>query len=152
MSFDVIFEGVAIAFQKGGNFMYAIGAIGVLAMAIAIHRYLKLHLVYAINSEPFMRQILKLIAANNIERAVKVCQVKRRSALPQVVRSGLVKNGKPIEDIQGAMDETALKVVPHVQGGISYLAMFANVATLLGLLGTIVGLISAFSAVAAADR
>jgi biopolymer transport protein ExbB len=151
MNFDAIYESLAISFQKGGDFMYAIGAVGVLALTIAVHRYLKLQMVFAINSEPFMRQILKLVSANNIERAVKVCQVKKNSALPQVIRAGLVKSGKPIEDIQGAMDEAALKVVPNVQGGINFLAMFANVATLLGLLGTIVGLISAFSAVAVAD-
>ncbi|MBN1113725.1 MAG: MotA/TolQ/ExbB proton channel family protein [Oligoflexia bacterium] len=151
MSFDAIYEAAAIGFQKGGNFMYAIGAIGVLALAIAIHKFLKLEFIMSVNSPSFMKQVIKLVSANNIERAVKVCKVKRSAALPQVIVAGLLRNGKPLEDIQGAMDEAALKAIPEVQSGISYLAMFANVATLLGLLGTIAGLISAFSAVAVAD-
>lgn len=144
------FETLAIFFQKGGTFMYPIGAVGTFAAAMVIHRYLKLNL-YNINSGNFMDKILKLIESNNIDRALKLCMSKRGSALPQVIVAGLNKSGKPLEDIQNAMDEATLKVVPKVQAGLGYLAMFANVATLLGLLGTISGLIAAFSAVSAAD-
>lgn len=151
MNFEHIYQEVALAFVKGGDWMYGIAAVGVIALAVALHKVLMLHIVYPVNSEPFMAQILKLIAANNIDRAIKVCQVKKHAALPQIIRAGLMKTGKPIEDVEGAMDETSLKIIPKINGGLIYLAMVANVSTLIGLLGTITGLIAAFGAIAVAD-
>ena len=148
---DDIFETVALAFQRGGPFMYAIGTVGVLVLAISLDRFIKLFFVYSIDSSPFMRQILKLVYSNNIDRAVKVCQIKEKAALPQVIQAGLMKVNKPIEDVQGALDEASLKVVPKLQYGLSFIATFANVSTLLGLLGTITGLIKSFGSLAFAD-
>ena len=145
------YESVAIAFQKGGPFMYAIGTVGVLVLAISIDRFIKLYSVYSVDSIPFMNQIMKLISSNNVDRAIKICHVKNKAALPQVVRAGLTKMGKPIEDVQGAMDEASLKVVPSLQSGLSFIATFANISTLLGLLGTISGLILSFGSLSAAD-
>ena len=145
------FETIAISFQKGGPFMYAIGTIGVLVVAISVDRFIKIYFIYSIDSTPFMRQILKLIYSNNIDRAIKVCQIKNKAALPQVVKAGLMKVGKPVEDVQGALDEASLKVVPSLQYGLSFIATFANVSTLLGLLGTITGLITSFGSLAFAD-
>lgn len=145
------YESIAIAFQKGGPFMYAIGVVGVLVVAITVDRFIKLYFIYAVDSAPFMKQIMKLLASNNIERAIKMCQIKKTASLPQVIRSGLLRFGKPIEDIEGAMEETSLKVVPQIQAGLGFIATFANLATLLGLLGTITGLITSFSSLSAAD-
>jgi len=125
--------------------------VGVLVLAISLDRFIKLFFVYSIDSGPFMRQILKLVYSNNIDRAVKVCQIKEKAALPQVIQAGLMKVNKPIEDVQGAFDEASLKVVPKLQYGLSFVATFANVATLLGLLGTITGLIKSFGSLAFAD-
>ncbi|MCX6111802.1 MAG: MotA/TolQ/ExbB proton channel family protein [Proteobacteria bacterium] len=148
---DDLFETIALAFQRGGPFMYAIGAVGVLVIAISIDRFIKLYFIYSIDSTPFMKQILKLIYSNNIDRAVKVCQIKVKAALPQVIQAGLMKVNKPIEDVQGALDEASLRVVPKLQYGLSFIATFANVSTLLGLLGTITGLIRSFASLAFAD-
>ncbi len=145
------YEFIALAFQKGGPFMYAIGAVGILVMAISADRFIKLFFVYSVNSTPFMSQIMKLIASSNVERAVKMCQIKSNASLPHVIRSGLLKFGKPVEDVEGAMDEASLKVVPQIQSGLSFIATFANLATLLGLLGTITGLIRSFGSLSAAD-
>jgi len=146
-----LYESIAIAFQKGGPFMYAIGVVGVLVLAIAIDRFVKLYFSYYVDGAPFMNQIMKLVLSNNTDRAIKICRVKSQAALPQVIGAGLVKIGKPIEDIQGAMEETSLKVSPSVQSGLNYIATFANLATLLGLLGTITGLIQSFSSLSMAD-
>ncbi len=146
-----VYQSIAIAFQKGGPFMYAIGVVGILVLSISIDRAIKLYTVYTVDSLPFMNQIMKLISSNNIDRAIKICHVKNRAALPQVVRAGLSRMGKPIEDIQGAMDEASLKVVPSLQSGLQFIATFANISTLLGLLGTITGLILSFGSLGVAD-
>jgi len=145
------FEIVAVAFQKGGVFMYFIGVVGVFVFAISVDKFIKLFYVYSIDSTPFMSQVLKLIQSNNVDRALKACQIKEKAVLPMVIRAGLLKYGKPIEDIQGAIDETYLKVLPLVQSGLNFIATFANLSTLLGLLGTITGLIISFGSLAYAD-
>ena len=145
------FESVAVSFQKGGPFMIAIGFVAVLALAISVSRFIKLYWVYSIDSIPFMNQIIKLVTSNNVDRAVKACQSVEKAALPQVMKAGLSRLGKPMEDIQGAMEEASLRVIPKLQSGLNFIAMFANIATLLGLLGTISGLITAFRSVSLAD-
>lgn len=145
------FESVAVSFQKGGPFMIAIGFVAVLALAISISRFIKLYWVYSIDSFNFMNQIIKLLTSNNVDRAIKACQSVEKAALPQVMKAGLLKLGKPMEDIQGAMEEASLRVIPKLQSGLNFIAMFANIATLLGLLGTISGLITAFKSVSLAD-
>ena len=146
-----VYQSIAIAFQKGGPFMYAIGVVGILVLAISVDKLIKLYFVYSVDSVPFMGQIMKLVMSNNVDRAIKICHVKNKAALPQVIRAGLVKMGKPIEDIQGSMDEASLKVGPAVQSGLNFIATFANISTLLGLLGTITGLIMSFGSLAMAD-
>ncbi|MFH1222853.1 MAG: MotA/TolQ/ExbB proton channel family protein [Pseudomonadota bacterium] len=145
------FESLAIAFQKGGIFMYFIGIVGIFVIAISADKLIKLFYVYSIDATPFMNQIIKLVQSNNVDRAIKACQIKDRAMLPQVIKSGLMKYGKPIEDIQGAIDEASLKAVPAVQSGLNFIATFANLSTLLGLLGTITGLIISFGSLSYAD-
>jgi biopolymer transport protein ExbB len=145
------YETIAVAFQKGGPFMYAIGVVAIFVIALSVDRFIKLYFTYAVDSEPFMKQIMKLISSGNIDRAIKMCQIKPRASLPQVIKAGLLRFGKPTEDIDGAMDEASLKVVPQIQSGLSFIATFANLSTLLGLLGTITGLIKSFGSLSAAD-
>ena len=89
--------------------------------------------------------------ANNIDRAIKLCNAEPHAALPRVVKAGLTRANRTEKEIDNAIDEATLEVVPVINKRTHYLAMLANVATLTGLLGTIVGLIAAFDAVANAS-
>jgi biopolymer transport protein ExbB/TolQ len=73
------------------------------------------------------------------------------AALPKVLKSGLKRSEQNAEQIQNAIDATALEVIPKVENRLNWLGLIANVSTLFGLLGTIQGLIQSFGAVAAAD-
>jgi biopolymer transport protein ExbB len=137
-------------FQDGGFFMYPILVFLVLAMAIAFERLDFLIRRANINATGFMAQIQKLIMANNIDRAIKVCNGHPTAALPRVVKAGLTRASRTEKEIENAIDEVTLEVVPWLNKRTNYLGMLANVATLTGLLGTIVGLIKAFDAVATA--
>jgi len=131
--------------------MYFILAFMVLAAAIAAERMFYLYFRANINSTAFMAQIQKLIMANNIDRAIKLCNAEPHAALPRVVKAGLTRANRTEKEIDNAIDEATLEVVPVINKRTHYLAMLANVATLTGLLGTIVGLIAAFDAVANAS-
>ncbi len=138
-------------FKDGGPFMYIILAVGVFAMAIAFERLFYIVFRANINATAFMAQIQKLIMANNIDRAIKLCNAEPHAALPKVVKAGLTRANRTEKEIENAIDEATLEVGPLVNKRTAYLAMLANVATLAGLLGTIMGLILAFSAVAKAS-
>ncbi len=138
-------------FQDGGSFMYLILVVFIFAMAISFERLFYVTFRANINSTAFMAQVQKLIMANNIDRAIKLCNAEPHAILPRVVKAGLARANFTEKEIESAIDEATLEVGPIVNKRTGYLSMLANVATLLGLLGTIQGLILAFDAVAKAS-
>ncbi|MDX9722688.1 MAG: MotA/TolQ/ExbB proton channel family protein [Myxococcota bacterium] len=138
--------GIKEAFVDGGIWMYAILAISILAFGVMIERFVFIFFRYNINAHAFMAQIQKLVMANNIDRAIKLCNAAPAAALPRVIKAGLTRANKGELEIQNAIEEASLEVVPLITKRTALLASLANIATLLGLLGTIIGLIDAFSA------
>jgi biopolymer transport protein ExbB/TolQ len=137
---------IAEAFRTGGMWMYIILAVSIFAIGIVIERLIFLFFKYSINAEAFMAQVQKLVMANNIDRAIKLCNAAPSAALPKVIKAGLTRANKGEVEIQNAIEEATLEVVPKVQKRTASLQALANIATLLGLLGTIIGLIEAFEA------
>ncbi|HLB94952.1 MAG TPA: MotA/TolQ/ExbB proton channel family protein [Nitrospiria bacterium] len=138
-------------FQSGGIFMYPILLTLALGTAIIIERLV--YLSKAKVSEKVLWQKVKAaVAGGRLKEAVQFCEGSR-APLCQVLKSGLEKIHGPWsqEELRGSMEEVILEAVPALERRTHYLPTLANVATLLGLLGTIIGLIQAFSAVAAVD-
>ncbi len=136
-------------FTLGGPFMYGILGVWVVALAIILERVFFVFFRYNLNGSAFMAQIQKLVAANNIDRAIKLCNAEQHAALSRVLKAGLVRANRSAKEIADSVDEATLEVLPQVTRRTPMLAMWANVATLTGLLGTISGLIQAFKAVSA---
>ena len=134
------------AFSTGGIWMYLILGVSILALGVIIERFVFIFFKYNINAHAFMAQIQKLVMANNIDRAIKLCNAAPSAALPRVIKAGLTRANKGEIEIQNAIEEASLEVVPLVMKRTATLAALANIATLLGLLGTIIGLIDAFDA------
>ncbi len=139
-----------IDMKDGGVWMIPILVVAVFALAIAFERLFYILFRANINANAFMAQIQKLIMANNIDRAIKLCNAEPHAALPRDAKAGLTRANRNEKDIENAIDEAILEVGPKVNKRTNYLSMLANIATLLGLLGTIWGLIDAFKAVATA--
>lgn len=139
-------SGIADAFKQGGGWMYVILVVSIIAIGIIIERFIFLFFKYNINAHAFMAQIQKLVMANNIDRAIKLCNAAPSAALPKVIKAGLTRANKGEMEIQNAIEEATLEVVPQIMKRVGSLQALANVATLLGLLGTIIGLIEAFDA------
>ena len=137
-------------YSDGGIWMHPITLCSVVALAIGIERVIALFFRYNINSHHFMAQIQKLVMANNIDRAIKLCNAAPQAALPRVIKAGLTRANKNEVEIASAVEEATLEVLPDINKRTATLPNVANIATLLGLLGTIIGLIEAFTAVAAA--
>jgi biopolymer transport protein ExbB/TolQ len=143
-------ESMAKFYVNGGFFMHPIAAVSVIGIAIVVERFYQLIFRYSINANHFMAQIQKLVLANNIDRAIKLCNSVPSAALPRVIKAGLTRANKGEFAIATAVQEATLEVLPELTKRTSTLTSVANIATLLGLLGTIVGLIDAFTAVATA--
>lgn len=139
-------------FQDGGPFMYPIAIVLALGLAITLERFLYLGSMRRRNRLAFERGILPALQKRDYQRAMKAA-TSSDSAIASVLGAGISRllNNSRREDIEYAMEEGLMEVLPRLEKRTQYLATLANVATLLGLLGTIIGLIAAFTAVAAAD-
>jgi biopolymer transport protein ExbB len=137
---------VAKFYSDGGAWMHPILAMSIIGLGVIIERFIFLYFKYNINAAAFMAQIQKLVMANNIDRAIKLCNAAPSAALPKVIKAGLTRANKGPEEIQNAVEEATLEIIPIVTKRTSVLQQIANIATLLGLLGTILGLIQAFDA------
>jgi biopolymer transport protein ExbB len=103
---------------------------------------------YRVNSKEFFAQVKKLVAAGNIDRAIKLCEASDYPVL-QLVRSGLTHANKGPDEIDAALSERLSELKPAVEKRVGALWSLANIATLIGLLGTVSGLIAVFASIAA---
>lgn len=146
-----IYSTIVRFFQEGGLFMYPIGLVLAVGVAIAIERWLFLRWEEARNAKSFS-DFLPLLRTTDVEK-MQLYAREVQTPVTRIIACGLdmMKVSKQRGDIENAMSEGMLETMPRLEQRTSYLAVLANVATLLGLLGTIIGLISAFTAVAVAD-
>lgn len=128
-------------------FMWAILASGIFSVSIIIERFLVLTSKAGYKSELFMKEVLSSVAKDDVASAIALCGKAKKMALAQVVKSGLEQASSGAERIRNAIDETMLKLIPNLEKRTGYLAVIGNVSTLLGLLGTVYGLIMSFAAV-----
>ena len=136
---------------EGGLWSKCVILVGIVAMGIAIERWWCIQIRYSINSRAFMAKLKKYILSDNIDRAISLCNSRSQALLPKVLKGGLTRAKDSLADIQNAIDEVTLEVIPKLEARALYLPTLANMATLIGLLGTIWGLITAFNGGSAVD-
>ncbi len=139
------------AFDAGGIGMYPISVALIFAIAIVVERVYTLYFKSSVDKEAFLKGLKKHIYAGDLDKAISYCAGQKRTPLVSVVKAGLINVPKGEAEVQAAMDEASLRESPRIERRTGYLAMISNVATLLGLLGTIIGLIHSFGAVANAN-
>ena len=122
-----------------------------LGLAIAIERYIYLSLAKT-NNLRVWKKLMPLLQEGNLQQAVSVVD-KSKTAISRILAYGLsrARISRRRDDVEIAMEEGLMEAVPNLEKRTPYLATFANIATLLGLLGTIIGLIQAFTAVSTAN-
>jgi len=135
-------------FQGGGNFMFPIAVVLVAGLSIGVERWLYLTQVGSRNRR-LWNSVVPLLQQGNFRQAVALT-TNSDAAIGQIMNYGLarVQSARRRDDIEKAMEESLMEVIPKLEKRTHYIATFANLSTLLGLLGTVIGLINAFSAVA----
>lgn len=134
--------------NEGGIFMWIIAIVWCLGIAISAER-LKAFFKFDIDGTSLMGTIKKFVIGNQVQEAIQTCS-ESDALLPFVMKNGLKRANQSKEQIQDALEASILESVPKIEKRLSYLALAANLSTLLGLLGTIQGLIQSFAAVAQA--
>ena len=138
-------------FASGGLFMYPILLVFAFGVAVAVERYVTLTMVTNKN-QVVWDQVQPLLTNGEFDAAREMTS-KDESTISKVLNMGLSLQGAVLrrEDIEIAMEESMMEIVPRLEKRTPYVALASSIATLLGLLGTIMGLIQAFTAVANAN-
>jgi biopolymer transport protein ExbB len=145
------FYSMVAFFQKGGLFMYPILLVFAVGMAIALERWFQLNRIQSANQKVW-NQLHPVLVKGEFDKARKMVN-QNKSNMAQMLGMGLARQGavRRRDDIEIAMEESMMEIIPQLEKRTPYVALLSNIATLLGLLGTIMGLIEAFTAVANAN-
>lgn len=130
--------------------MYIILMVLITGFAIMIERGIYVLIKNKIDTTAFVNRVIDFVQRDNTRSAIEFCSVSN-AVLPRITRAGLEEAGKSPAEIQNAFEVAAMAEIPKLEKRTQYLSTIANISTLLGLLGTIFGLITSFEAVATAD-
>jgi biopolymer transport protein ExbB/TolQ len=136
------------AFKTNPTFMVLNMCTSAIVLTIVIERFAFQMTRYRVNSKEFFAQVKKLVSAGNIDRAIKLCEADDYPIL-QLVKAGLTHANKGPDEIDASLSEKLAELKPQSEKRIGALWSLANIATLIGLLGTVSGLIGTFGAIAA---
>ena len=138
-------------FQLGGLFMFPIALTLAVGLAIAFERWVQLNRIRKANHKMW-NLLHPALLKGEFDKARELVN-KDKSSMAQMLGMGLARQGavRRREDIEIAMEESMMEIIPQLEKRTPYLALLSNIATLFGLLGTIMGLIQAFTAVATAS-
>ncbi len=138
---------VAEYFRQGGIFMYPLLFFSVLAATVAIERFIVFSKA-KINVNAFLTQIRKALLVNrNVKEAIKVCE-QNKGPVASVMKAGLLRYGQPREEIEKTIENAALYELDRLEKRLGVLGTTANVAPMLGFLGTVAGMIKSFATLA----
>ena len=130
---------------KGGPVMYPIILCSIIAVAIVIER--AYHLYRAkIDTRKFMDEIANVLKRNKIMEAIEICD-KTPGPIAHILRAGILKHDRPKQEIKEAIEEAGLYEVPRMEKNLTALATIAHISPLLGLLGTVVGMVGCFQVI-----
>jgi biopolymer transport protein ExbB len=137
--------------SKGGFFMWPILLVSMAGLALILERAFTLWVRFRLDGRGLLAAVLDRVDRGDFPGALEECSRAAGHPLGRVLRAGLLKAHRSDREIEMAMEEEMLRAMPALRKRINYLATFGNIATLLGLLGTIFGLIQAFEGVSLAD-
>ncbi|OGW80965.1 MAG: hypothetical protein A3C47_05860 [Omnitrophica bacterium RIFCSPHIGHO2_02_FULL_51_18] len=131
--------------QKGGPIMWPILLCSVIAFAIVIERLAALRREQ-IDTKAFMDQISKSLKRNKIMEALELCD-KTKGPIANILKAGILKHDRPRQEVREAIEDASIHEVPRLEKNLPVLATVAHISPLLGLLGTVTGMVAAFQVI-----
>ncbi len=125
--------------------------VGLFGFYMTYDRFRALFWEHSLPVEPFVKQVLSLIEQDKIEEAITFCAANEKKPLAYITKRILERSDRDDESVETAYDIASSEVAPRLIKNLGHMQMVSNVVTLIGLLGTVAGLITAFRAVSFAD-
>jgi biopolymer transport protein ExbB len=150
-----MFESIATHYREGGFWMYPISLFQGVSIALMVERVYVLFFKTRLNKEAVLAGLRERIFRGDVMGGIRFLSDQPQSPLTRILKAGLLEVRHGEEEVQAAMDEAAIHEMPYLEKRTGYLSMISNAATLAGLLGTVLGMIAVFAAVAsvsAADK
>jgi biopolymer transport protein ExbB len=132
---------------QGGPIMIPIAACAIIAFAVAVERFFTLRRA-RINTREFMATIRTVLKQNKVAEAIRVCE-RTPGPIARILRAGMLKHGRRKQDIREAIEDAGQLEIPRLERYLGVLATVASISPLLGLLGTVSGMIKAFAQIQA---
>ncbi|HHE47007.1 MAG TPA: MotA/TolQ/ExbB proton channel family protein [Bacteroidetes bacterium] len=144
-----LFESFSLS-NPAWEFMWVLLILFAWMCTIVIERFISVYVIANVNADRFMAEIRKMVQAGDYRKAINLCKTAGKRALPNVIMAALVEAERreliDFRAVQNALDEKTLEVLPELNKRMLVLGMIGNVSTLIGLMGTIFGLIISFEA------
>ena len=150
-----MFESIAESYREGGKMMWVISLFQGISFALMIERVYVLFFKTRLNKEAVLAGLRERIFRGDVMGGIRFLSDQPQSPLTRILKAGLLEVRHGEEEVQAAMDEAAIHEMPYLEKRTGYLSMISNAATLVGLLGTVGGMIGVFkavSSVSAADK
>jgi len=128
--------------QKGGPLMYLIILCSIVALAVIIERFYHLYRA-RINIDKFMESITNTLKRNRIMEAIDLCE-KTPGPVAHIIKAGILKHDRSRQELKEAIEDAGICEVPRLEKNLGALATIAHISPLLGLLGTVTGMVKAF--------
>ncbi len=137
-------SGIIEYMDKGGPVMYFLALFSIMALVVIIYKGFILYKA-RINTSEFLGKLKTILRKKNIKAAIDLCE-EYRSPIASILKAGLLKFGRPQDEIEKAMENAAIHEIARLEKGLGILASIANLAPMLGFLGTVTGMIQSFDA------
>ncbi len=134
-------------FLKGGPLMWPIAICSVFAMAIIVDRIYHLHKIQ-IDTRQFLDRVLNKMKRHQIKEALEICE-RKQNPISRILKAGILKYDRGRQQIKESIEDAALYEEPLLKRNMTALATIAHISPLLGLLGTVVGLVRCFQTIQA---
>jgi len=130
--------------DQGGWIMWVLALFSIAALVVVIERAITYYKA-RINTSELLGKLRSALKKKNIKQAIEICE-SYRSPISAILKSGLLKYGRPKEEIEKTMENAAVHEIARLERGLGILASVSNLAPMLGFLGTVVGMIASFDA------
>ncbi len=134
-------------FFAGGPVMWPILLCSIFALAIILEKFFYLHKI-RIDTQEFLNNILDKIKRHQIKEALELCE-NTKSPISHILKAGILKYDRPRPQIKEAIEDASLYEIPRLEKNLPLLATIAHISPLLGLLGTVTGMVRCFQAIQA---
>ncbi|MCU0652346.1 MAG: MotA/TolQ/ExbB proton channel family protein [Candidatus Omnitrophica bacterium] len=144
---DLYKMGLWQIFIAGGPVMWPILLCSIFALAIALEKFWHLHQI-RIDTQEFLNKILEKMKHHQVKEALEICDTTK-SPISNILKAGILKYDRPRPQIKEAIEDASLSEIPKIEKNLTALATIAHVSPLLGLLGTVTGMVRAFQTIQA---